>query len=95
MTQSSSIIGRKIALEHRSVVSLMPKDCEMIIDDGNRLRGRNGIEMSRVKLACFAEASAIQAARTVCRVGSYLIVISLEINGIHKALCDPRVRFFK
>ena len=95
MTEASSIIGRKIALEHRSVVSLMPEDCEMIIDDSNRLHGRNGIEVSRVKLACFAEASAIQAATTVCRVGSYLIVISLEIEGVHKALCNPRVRFIK
>ena len=68
MTASSSVIGRKIAHGHRSVVSLMPQDCEMIIDDSNRLHGRNGIEVSRVKLACFAEASAIQAAMTICRV---------------------------
>lgn len=73
----------------------MPEDCEMIIDDSNRLHGRNGIEVSRVKLTCFAEASAIQAATTLCRVGSYLIVISLEVKGVHKGLCSPRVRPFK
>ena len=69
MTACSSVIGRKIAHEHRSVVSLMPQDCEMIIGGSNRLHGCNGIEVSRVKLACFAEASAIQAATTICRVG--------------------------
>ena len=92
-----SFIGRKIAHEHRSVVSLMAHDCEMMIDDCNRLHGRNGIEVSRTKRACFAEASAIQAATTICReyLGSYLIVTTLEIKGIHKALCDPRVLSFK
>ena len=91
MTASSSVIRRKIAHEHRPVVSLMPQDCEMIIGDSNRLHGRSGTEVSRVKLACVAEASAIQAATTICRVGSYLIVTTLEIKGIHKELCDPRV----
>ena len=93
MTPSLSFVGRKIAHEHRSVVSLMPHNCEMTIDASNRLHGRHGIEVSRTKRACFAEASAIQAATTICReyLGSYLIVTTLEIKGIHKALCDLRV----